>query len=321
MFHGYEQHFQPEIPDRPGAKYAHILVLRHTDSFAVFKTDGELNTARVRAGIKQNELISRLAIFKRKQTTPERLTGRSLLRRYEVVGDECKYNEDFCGKCPDCVLYGYAIGDTGSEKSKVYVDTAYSITSYDDSHETFTLNAPFEDGTMTKGGATTNRFSEEDHVRPETFFPSVVTLRDPTPNGLAYVINNLRRTKLYGAQTTRTGHVSNTILALIFADGEIFSNLRLTQAIYDKLASIGNITTPLMEAEVLKATAEAAGELVAQDGVVYELVMGADLERMMNELDAMFSNAESMQAFLTLIGDEAKAYAERVGVTAKKKGK
>jgi hypothetical protein len=53
---------------------------------------------------------------------------------------------------PDCIIYGFAIGDSGSEKSKVVVDTAFSITSFDDSHETFTLNAPYENGTMAAKG-------------------------------------------------------------------------------------------------------------------------------------------------------------------------
>jgi hypothetical protein len=54
--------------------------------------------------------------------------------------------------CPDCITYGFAIGDSGSEKSKVITDTAYSLTPYDDSHETRTLNAPYEDGTMSRQG-------------------------------------------------------------------------------------------------------------------------------------------------------------------------
>jgi CRISPR-associated protein Csc2 len=48
MFDKYKAHFQSSIPRIPEAKYAHIVVLRETDSYAVFKTDGELNVARVR---------------------------------------------------------------------------------------------------------------------------------------------------------------------------------------------------------------------------------------------------------------------------------
>ncbi|MDD4518907.1 MAG: type I-D CRISPR-associated protein Cas7/Csc2 [Limnochordia bacterium] len=319
MFSQYKDYLQSEIPERPEGKYTHIVVLRSTDSYAVFKTDDELNTARVRKGLHDPDTVTRLAIFKRKQTTPERLTGRELLRRYAVIDDTCKYNESFCGSCPDCVLYGYAIGDSGSEKSKVYTDTAYSITSYDTSHETFTLNAPYEDGTMTKGTETTYRFSEQDHVLPETFFPSVVTLRDGTPRSLAYLINNIRRTKLYGAQTTRTGHMTNRIIAIVFADGEVFSNLRLTQAVNDILARQDELSIPLDHDAVFEATLAATKELVIQDGVVYEIISGGALNETISELDEVFTSKEKLQQFLREMNEESRAYAERVGNTSKKK--
>lgn len=310
MFENYRQHFHSEIPLRPGAKYAHILVLRKTESYAVFKTDGELNTARVHAGLKDKEKISRLTIFKRKQSTPERLTGRELLRRYELLPPEDEYNVKFTPDSPDSVLYGYAIGDTGSEKSKVYTDTAYSLTSYDNSHETMTLNAPYEDGTMTRGSSTTNRFSEQDHVVPEIYFPSVVTLRDPTEHGLAYIINNIRRTKRYGAQTTRTGQVHNHILGLVFADGEIFSNLRLVQTMHD-LAE----TTP----DVAERMVHAAQELIKDDGVIYTLVTGEPLEALLSDLNDTFTDEAKLKTFLSALYDQTKDYDKRVNENAKGK--
>ena len=48
----------------------------------LFQTDGELNKSRVRAGKKDKNTISRLSMFKRKQSTPERLVGRELMRNY-----------------------------------------------------------------------------------------------------------------------------------------------------------------------------------------------------------------------------------------------
>ena len=153
------QWFPQEVLPKPSGYYAHIIMLRVTDSYALFQTDGELNTARVRAGEQTAGFLSRIEIFKRKQTTPERLTGRELLRRYDFLSAEpstdrrkttdeqnrpiCDYNVAFCMTCPDCITYGFAIGDSGSEKSKVITDTAYSLTAYEDSHETRTLNAPY----------------------------------------------------------------------------------------------------------------------------------------------------------------------------------
>ena len=93
-------------------------------------------------------------MFKRKQSTPERLVGRELLRTYGFVktGRVRVQRWSFGMDNPDCIIYGFAIGDSGSEKSKVVVDTAFSITAFDESHETFTLNAPFENGTMASKG-------------------------------------------------------------------------------------------------------------------------------------------------------------------------
>lgn len=312
MFDAYASHFHAAIPLRPSGKYAHILVLRKTESYAVFKTDGELNTARVQAGLADATKISRLTIFKRKQSTPERLTGRELLRRYDLLPAEDEYNVHFTPDSPDSVLYGYAIGDTGSEKSKVYTDTAYSLTSYDASHETMTLNAPYEDGTMTRGASTTNRFSEQDHVVPEVYFPSVITLRDPTQLGLSYVINNIRRTKRYGAQTTRTGQVHNYILGIAFADGEIFSNLRLVQTMHDLMAA-----TPDMP--IVACMRQAVRQLIARDGVVYTLLLEEAWDAVMAALDATLTNEASLQAFLQDLYRETQDYAQRVRDAAKGK--
>ncbi|RTH98275.1 type I-D CRISPR-associated protein Cas7/Csc2 [Thermus scotoductus] len=325
MFAAYRKHFQEAIPQVPGGKYAHFVVLRKTDSYAVFKTDGELNVARVQAGLKNANRVTRPIIFKRKQTTPERLVGRELLRHYgiyEVIQQEhnleCKYNEAPCGVCPDCVIYGYAIGDSGSEKSKVYIDTAYALTPYEVSHQTFTLNAPYEDGTMTRGTTTTNRFSEQDHVIPEVYFPSVVTLRDPTPNTFLYVLNNLLRTKRYGAQTTRTGQVHNEIVAVVFADGEIFSNLRLTQKMYDLLA---DVDPPYPHEVVREKSEKAVEELMKDELVIHKLVMRDVLNELMKEAYTQLNQEETFKKWLQQLVDESLNYAKRVGVLGEKKEK
>jgi CRISPR-associated protein Csc2 len=64
--------FHSEIPYKPMGKYVHFLTIRVTESYPLFQTDQELNKARIRAGIQDSKPISRLAMFKRKQSTPER---------------------------------------------------------------------------------------------------------------------------------------------------------------------------------------------------------------------------------------------------------
>ncbi len=310
--------FHSEIPYKPMGKYVHFLTVRVTESYPLFQTDGELNKARVSAGLKDRTPISRLAMFKRKQSTPERLVGRELLRNYGfMTAEECEYNVKFAMNNPDCIIYGFAIGDSGSEKSKVVVDTAFSITPFDESHETFTLNAPYENGTMaSKGeigsevGKITSRINQQDHIRPQVFFPSIVTLKDPTEAGFLYVFNNIMRTRHYGAQTTRTGRVRNELIGVVFADGEITSNLSWTQAIYDRLPTdILQSIDPLNEDLVLENAKEAIAELLANEFTVHHDFIGANFDALLNEVKALTTCEDGIKSILKKADDEAKAYA------------
>lgn len=310
--------FHTEIPYKPMGKYAHFLTVRVTESYPLFQTDGELNKARVRAGIQHQTPISRLTMFKRKQSTPERLVGRELLRNYGFIeAEECEYNVKFAMNNPDCIIYGFAIGDSGSEKSKVVVDTAFSITAFDESHETFTLNAPFENGTMaskgeagSKPGEVTSRINQQDHIKPQVFFPSIVTLKDPTEAGFLYVFNNIIRTRHYGAQTTRTGRVRNELIGVVFADGEITSNLRWTQAIYDKLQAENKIGShnPLNEGDVITAARNKIEILMAEEFIVHTDFVGTDFTSLLNEVKTLTGSEDGIKQILQQADAEAKAY-------------
>jgi CRISPR-associated protein Csc2 len=310
--------FHAEIPYKPMGKYAHFLTVRVTESYPLFQTDGELNKARVRAGIQHQPPISRLTMFKRKQSTPERLVGRELLRNYGLMeADECEYNVKFAMNNPDCIVYGFAIGDSGSEKSKVVVDTAFSITAFDESHETFTLNAPFENGTMaskgeagSKAGEVTSRINQQDHIKPQVFFPSIVTLKDPTEAGFLYVFNNILRTRHYGAQPTRTGRVRNELIGVIFADGEITSNLRWTQAIYDRLQADNKLNSrdPLNEDDVIAAATGAIETLMSEEFIVHTDFVGAQFTSLLNEVKTLTGSEDGIKQILQQADTEAKAY-------------
>lgn len=304
------KHFHTEIPYKPMGKYVHFLTLRITESYPLFQTDGELNKARVRAGINNPNPISRLSLFKRKQSTPERLVGRELLRQYNLItAEECEYNVNFAMNNPDCIIYGFAIGDSGSEKSKVVVDTAYSITPFDQSHETFTLNAPYEHGTMSKQGEVTSRINQQDHIRPQVFFPSIVTLKDPTEASFLYVFNNILRTRHYGAQTTRTGRVRNELLGVVFADGEIVSNLRWTQAIYDRLPkAVLDSLDPLEEKQIQEEAINAIQALMEDEFIVHTDFIGEQFTPLLEEVKALTKTETGITSILQKADEEAKAY-------------
>lgn len=313
--------FHQDIPKLPMGKYAHIIMLRETNSFALFQTDGELNICRVSLGRKEQTPGTRIVLFKRKQSTPERLTGRELLRRYNLV-NECKYNsKDFCKRCPDCIYYGFAIGNEGSERSKVLVDSAFSITGYDMSHQQFTFNAPSENGTMSEDGKMKIALGEQDYVLPQVYFPSVVTIKDPTEAEFIYVLNNVLRTKRYGAQNTRTGTVENHITGIVFSDGEIFSNLQLTQSMYDTLSPEQRAKTPLPHEAVLEAMKSVTPVLLHEDGLVAQHYEGEDLQTLIKEVIQITSSEERLISLLTQANAELNRYAQAFGVGAKEKAK
>jgi CRISPR-associated protein Csc2 len=308
--------FHPAIPPKPMGKYVHFLTVRITESYPLFQTDGELNKARVRAGLTDQTPISRLAMFKRKQSTPERLVGRELLRNYNI-GDaaKCEYNVDFSKTTPDCIIYGFAIGDAGSEKSKVVVDTAFSVTAFDETHESFTLNAPYENGTMSDKGVVTSRINQQDHIKPQVFFPSIVTLKDPTEAGFLYVFNNILRTRHYGAQTTRTGRVRNELIGVIFADGEIVSNLYWTQAIYDALQAANQLQSPLDETDVLTAATTTITELMGKEFVIHTDLIGESFAPLLTEVKTLLGDEAQLIEVLTKANEDSmkyyKAYVEK----------
>ncbi len=309
--------FHQDIPKLPMGKYAHVIMLRETNSFALFQTDGELNICRVSLGRKEQTPGTRIVLFKRKQSTPERLTGRELLRRYGLV-DECKYNsKDFCKRCPDCIYYGFAIGDQGSERSKVLVDSAFSITGYDMSHQQFTFNAPSENGTMNEDGKMKTALGEQDYVLPQVYFPSVVTIKDPTEAEFIYVLNNILRTKRYGAQNTRTGTVENHVTGVVFSDGEIFSNLQLTQSVYDALSPEQRAKTPLPQEAVLEAMKSVTPLLLHEDGLVAQHYAGERLQTLIQEVIHITSSEERLISLLTQANAESNRYAQTYGVGAK----
>ncbi|MBD1215448.1 MAG: type I-D CRISPR-associated protein Cas7/Csc2 [Dolichospermum circinale Clear-D4] len=315
--------FHTTFPRLASGKYVHFLMLRHSQSFPVFQTDGVLNTARTQAGLETPDPISRLVMFKRKQITPERLAGRELLRSLGLTSADsadkdkfCEYNgEGSCKKCPDCIIYGFAIGDSGSERSKVYSDSAFSLSAYEQSHRSFTFNAPFEGGTMSEKGVMRTAINELDHVLPEISFPTVETLRDPTFEGFLYVLGNLLRTRRYGAQESRTGTMSNHIIGIVLCDGEIFSNLHFTQALYDGLKP--DFHAPI--ADIIKKAIEVTNNLLNNEPVrKNQVIMGSQLTDLLTEVSTIYQDESQLKSTISTLYQQTKAYAETFGAVAKK---
>ncbi len=82
----YQQYFVPTIPRTSTNRYASIILLRETKSYAIFTTEGgeQQDVEQVQAGLTHPEPTTRLVMFKRKQVAPERRTGKALLRQYGI---------------------------------------------------------------------------------------------------------------------------------------------------------------------------------------------------------------------------------------------
>src|SRR5205807_3321052 len=307
----YSDYLLPKYNNFPQGRYVSLIVIRKTESETIFRTEGSgegLVKETVIAGLNNSQRIRRVVISKRKQTAVERRVGREVLREHNLLkndskGQICALNTNApCGKCIDCMLYGYAVGGGGAQKSRVMTDDSYSVGPTSQVTDRRTFNATFDNGTMRNPitGKASTSINEDEYVLPETHFLDIETLKDVTAGELQYAIGNILRSSRYGAISSRLGRVRNTLSAIIFSDTEIFSNLELTQAVYDiLLGDKDELDFPLSDAGVQQAVDEAANalldRLVSRTPVV---VRGESLANILRETIALYRDTESVKTFL-----------------------
>lgn len=323
----YKRYFHSSVPQFRQNKYVQILVLRETKSYAIFTTEGDaLDTEQLQAGYNAQNAkknIDRVVMFKRKQVAPERRTGKALLRQFGLVGDgngdakstpkSCYLLEGMCGRCPDCVLYGFAaVKEESSQKSRLLTDSAFSLRSYTQIQKMIKLNA-IQD--KTEGGVAGSAFAEKDTLIPQVFLPCVETLVDVTQDELIYVLGNILQTTRYGAEANREGYIRNHVVGISFGNVEKLSNLDLTQRLYDKLAPTGQIPDTLNLSNFMAAD-EASGAVFDVFAEVLSTLPGhsvamstEEFKALLNEVYSTFNDLDSCQTFLTRLDTAARAYA------------
>lgn len=312
----YSDYLLPAYSNFPRGRYASLLIIRKTESETIFRTEGSgegLAKEYVRAGLHpESKVIRRVVISKRKQTAVERRVGRELLREHDLLKmvainkkeeRPCSLNTNApCGKCIDCMLYGYAVGGGGAQKSRVMTDDAYSLGPVGLITGRRTFNATFDNGTMRNpfNNTASTSINEDEYVLPETHFLDIETLKDVTLGELQYVIGNILRSHRYGAISSRLGRVRNTLAALIFSDTEIFSNLELTQQVYDLLPSTGpDLDFPLADRDVEQAVERATNMLLERVvGRTPLVVRGAELGGILTQTVALYRDNNEVKAFL-----------------------
>lgn len=181
-------------------------------------------------------------------------------------------------------------------------DDAYSIAPASLVTAKRTFNATFDNGTMRNpfDNKPSTSINEDEYILPETHFLDIETLKDVTLGELQYVIGNILRSSRYGAMTSRLGRVRNTLAALIFSDTEIFSNLELTQHVYDLLKRPGEeLAFPLMD-QTVKACIEQATNTLLQRvvGQTPVVVRGEVLNQVIEETIMLYRDETALQTLL-----------------------
>lgn len=228
-----------ELIHAPENNYTNILVLRELKSHAVFTTNGQdadLATVYLAAEDDSVEYSPGL-MFMRKQTGSDRRLGKALQRDLAGIEDTMDVNK-MNQHSPESALYGSAASE--SEESAVSVtsramyDTAYTVRDASAVIDEKFQNAPGDE--YAKEATTAIR--EPDFFEPGTLFPSVITLRDATPEEVAFVVGITLRNKRYGATTTRLGRVKNHILDIYVGSEEGPANLELSQSLVEEFAKV-----------------------------------------------------------------------------------
>lgn len=310
----------------PYGRFVSILLLRHVESEAIFRTEGSgepLNKEFVFAGQHagsndaNSEIIQRVVISKRKQTAVERRMGREVLREHGFLhavikskgrdadaATVCSLNTNNpCNKCVDCMVYGFAAGGGGAQRSRVITDDAFSLHPATEVVGTRQFNALYDNSTMRDPatGKPSASIGTDEYVRPETVFFDIETLKDVTPDELRYILGNILRSTRYGAISSRIGKIRNHIAMVAFSDCELFSNLEWVQHTYDQLRTADGTVQdfPVHISTIKEAACEAA--TVLRERVIgrVEWLSGNEIDDLVREIGALYSDPSQVAALLS----------------------
>ena len=106
--------------------------------------------------------------------------------------------------------------------------------------------------------------------------------------------------------------MTNHLIAIILADGEMFSNLKFTQRLYDALQEQGAIQPPdpVDVPTALEVARALMPQRVAEDGVAVEqLLAGEELDALVRDIRAADGN--QVKQWLQDAFTDSRAYYER----------
>jgi CRISPR-associated protein Csc2 len=299
-----------ELTNSPQNNYTSIVLLRELESHAVFTTNGQdadVATVAVSDGDESLEYSPGL-MFMRKQTGSDRRYGKSMQR--DLLGIEDTMNVNKMNQySPESVLYGSAAseGDEAiSVTSRVLYDTAYTVRDSTAVIDEKFQNAPGDDYAKEATAAV----REPDFFEPGTLFPSVVTLRDSTPEEVVFALAITLQNKRYGAATSRLGRVKNHMVDIYVGNEEGPANLELSKSLVKRFAESEGSIEDVVHANSLDP--EVARGFLGEEYA--NLSENLNAERLSDEdLESLKQTAtENIEEVLETQQDNAKEFIESV---------
>jgi len=295
-----------ELTNKPKNNYVSVLILRELESNAVFTTNGQdadLGTI----ALNESE-YNPVLMFMRKQSGSDRRFAKSMERKI-LDGIECTMDvNEMCQECPECVLFGSAASNTDrniSITSRVMYDTAYSIRDAKKIVEEKFQNAPGDNYTQeTAGENAMTGIREPDFVRPGTMFPSVVTLKDSTPEEVAFFLSTTMKNKRYGATSSRQGRTKNHILGVYTGNEEGPSNLAVTKKTIDLLGE-DTVEQDTLDSETVKGNVKKAYDKLVEENYL-------DCEEVGDESVLLEDIRRNIEDYLKKQEAESKEFVEEV---------
>jgi CRISPR type I-D-associated protein Csc2 len=184
------------------------------------------------------------------------------MRRPWGIAPDCHLKDGLCMKCPCCVLFG-GTGDVSTAKvgynllSRVLGDTFIS-TEPVDTINSYTANA-VDEKNLTTGQALMTLVK----VPAETVFVGVITLRDPTKESAAVVLDALQRLTRIGASTREWGRCQSTVEGYFLSDREETSSYELAGKPLPNMKQVPDLKLPTGE-EAFRAFAVQCEAMVQQ---------------------------------------------------------
>lgn len=154
-------------------------------------------------------------------------------QRGQTIEPQCALKDDLCMKCPTCFLFG-GTGETSSAGvpynilSRIYGETFISEGAVGDitPYTANAINEKHQDtlsrdktGKPTGSGALLSILT----VPKETVFRGVITLKDPTPEMVSILVDNISRLSRIGARSVEWGRVQTEIEGYYLSDREAVS--------------------------------------------------------------------------------------------------